>query len=186
MAKIRVTLEEKLVQELELTKNRVTIGRKPHNDIVIEHRAVSGEHATLTLMFDDAIVEDLGSTNGTFIDGKKVFREKLLPGGAIHIANYVLTYLARETRSRTPGTIEVTSGVHSGKKLVLNKPLTTIGKPGLAVMAVTYGGGTYIASNIDVETGPVINGENLDKGPRRLANGDVIDLAGTRLTFLTE
>lgn len=186
MAKIRVTLEKKLVQELELTKDRVTIGRKPHNDIVIEHRAVSGEHATLTVLFDDAIVEDLGSTNGTFIDGRKVFREKLSPGRAIHIANYVLTYLAGETQSMPRGRIEVTSGAHRGKKLVLSKPLTTIGKPGSAVMAVTYSGGTYIASNIDVEAGPVINGQNLDQGPRRLADGDVIDLAGTRMTFLSK
>ena len=186
MAKIRVTLEEKLVQEIELTKERVTIGRKPHNDIVIEHRAVSGEHATVTLLFEDAIVEDLGSTNGTFIDGRKIFREKLAPGGTIHIANYVLTYLASETRGTSPGRIEVTSGTHSGKNLLLSKPLTTIGKPGSAVMAVTYAGGTYIASNIDVEAGPVINGENLDKGPRRLANGDLIDLAGTQLRFLTK
>lgn len=186
MAKIRVTLEEKLVQELELTKDRVTIGRKPHNDIVIEHRAVSGEHATLTLMFDDAIVEDLGSTNGTFIDGRKVFREKLLPGGAIHIANYVLTYVVGETQSKPRGRIEVTSGAHRGKKLFLSKPLTTIGKPGSAVMAVTYSSGTYIASNIDVEAGALINGQNLDQGPRRLADGDVIDLAGTRLTFLSK
>lgn len=184
VAKIRVTLEEALVQEIELTKERLTVGRKPHNDIVIEHRAVSGEHATFTLLFDDVIVEDLGSTNGTFIDGRKIFREKLAPGGTVHIANYVLTYLSSPTQSTLPGRIEVTSGAHSGKKLVLTKPLTTIGKPGSAVMAVTYAAGTYIASNIDVENGPVINGQKLDKGPRRLADGDVIDLAGTRLTFL--
>ena len=59
------------------------ISSKPHNDIVIEHRAVSGVDATVTLLFEDAIVEDLGSTNGTFIDGRKIFREKLSPGGTI-------------------------------------------------------------------------------------------------------
>lgn len=185
MAKIRVTLEGELVEEIELTKERVTIGRKPHNDIVIEHRGASGEHAAVTLLFGDAVLEDLGSTNGTFINGHRILREKLVPGIEVHIANHVLTYMDSERRSTVHARIEVISGAHIGKKLVLSKPLTTIGKPGSAVMAVTYASGTYIASNIDVETGPIINGQNLDNGPRRLANGDVIDLAGTRLTFLS-
>ncbi len=184
MPKIIVTLEDKVVQEIELVKERVTIGRKPYNDIVIEHRAVSGEHATLTMMLDDAILEDLGSTNGTFMDGKKVFREKLTPGDVVHIATYTLTYLASKAKPAPSGRIEVTSGAHAGKKLALTKPLTTIGKPGSAVMAVTYAGGTYVASRIDVELGPVINGQKLEAEPRRLVHGDLIELAGTRMTFL--
>lgn len=184
MAKIIVTLEDKVVQEIELVKERITIGRKPYNDIVLEHRAVSGEHATLTMMLDEAILEDLGSTNGTFIDGKKVFRSKLSPGDVVNIASFTLSLLASKAKPAPSGRIEVTNGAHAGKKLSLTKPLTTIGKPGSAVMAVTFAGGAYVASRIDVELGPLINGQKLEAEPRRLVHGDLIELAGTRMTFL--
>ncbi len=184
MAKIVITSEDNQVKEIELVKERVTIGRKAYNDIVVDSRAVSGQHATITVMLDDAILEDLGSTNGTFIRGEKVFRQKLVDGDIIVIANAELKYVASPAKPMPTGKIEVLSGSHKGKKLALNKPLTTIGKPGSAVMAVTYAGGAYTASQIDGEIGPSINGVQLQTEPRRLAHGDMIDLAGTRMTFL--
>lgn len=184
MAKIIITSEGKLVQELELVKERVTIGRKAYNDIVIDHRAVSGQHATVTLMLEDAILEDLGSTNGTFCNGEKVYRQKIGDGDKISIAVFELTYVASPPKIAATGKIEVMNGAHTGKRLALNKPLTTIGKPGSAVVAITYAGGTYRAAKIDGETGPSINGKLLEEESRRLAHGDVLDLAGTRMTFL--
>ncbi len=184
VAKIVITSEDKQVKEIELVKERVTIGRKPYNDIVVDSRAVSGQHATITVMLDDAILEDLGSTNGTFIRGEKVFRQKLVDGDVIVIANAELKYVASPAKALPTGRIEVLSGAHRGKKLALNKPLTTIGKPGSAVVAVTYAGGVYSASTIDGEMGPSINGAELQSEPRRLSHGDKIDLAGTSMTFL--
>ena len=184
MAKIIITSEDKSVREIELVKERVTIGRKSYNDVVVDNRAVSGQHATITVMLEDAILEDLGSTNGTFIRGQKVFRQKLVDGDIVTIANTELKFVASPPKALPTGKIEVLSGAHKGKKLALNKPLTTIGKPGSAVVAVTYAGGAYSASKIDGEIGPSINGAALDVDPRRLAHGDMIDLAGTRMTFL--
>lgn len=184
MAKIIITAEDQTTREIELVKERVTIGRKSYNDIVIESRAVSGQHATITVMLDDAILEDLGSTNGTFIRGQKVFRQKLADGDIVTIANAELKFVASPPKAMPTGLIEVLSGSHKGKKLALNKPLTTIGKPGAAVVAVTYAGGVYSASTIDGEIGPSINGAELQTEPRRLSHGDKIDLAGTKMTFL--
>ena len=182
MAKIIITSEDKNVREIELVKERMTIGRKSYNDIVIESRAVSGQHATITVMLEDAILEDLGSTNGTFIRGQKVFRQKLVDGDIVTIANAELKFVASPAKAMPTGKVEVLTGAHSGKRLPLNKPLTTIGKPGEAVVAVTYAGGAYSAVSIDGEVGPAINGAVLD-APRRLVHGDVIDLAGTRMKF---
>lgn len=184
MAKIIITSEGKLVQEVELVKERVTIGRKPYNDIVIDHRAVSGQHATVTLMLEDAILEDLGSTNGTFVNGEKVYRQKIVDGDKVSIAIFEMKYVASPPKAAATGKIEVMNGAHAGKRLALNKPLTTIGKPGSAVVAITYVGGSYSAAKIDGEAGPTINGANLDQMPHRLSHGDVLDLAGTRMTFL--
>ncbi|MDP3671488.1 MAG: FHA domain-containing protein [Telluria sp.] len=186
MAKIIITSEGKQISEVELVKERVTIGRKPYNDIVLEHRAVSGQHATITLMLEDAILEDLGSTNGTLFAGKNVFRQKLSDGDSFNIAIFEMKYVASPPKPQPTGKIEVMNGVHTGKRLALNKPLTTIGKPGEAVVAITYAGGSYTAAAIDGELGPSINGAALESAPRRLVHGDVLDLAGTRMTFLAK
>lgn len=184
MAKIIITSDDNTVTEVELVKERVTIGRKPHNDIALDHRAVSSQHATLTVMLDDVILEDLGSTNGTFINGQKVYRHKLAEGDKIAIATFELRFVASPMKPQPTGRIEVMSGAHMGKTLALKKPLTTIGKPGSAVVAITYAGGSYAASRIDGEVGPSINNAPLQDTPRTLAHGDVLDLAGTRMTFL--
>ena len=186
MAKIIITSEGKLIKEVELVKERMTIGRKPHNDIVIDHRAVSSAHATITLMLDDAILEDLDSTNGTFIAGEKVQRQKLASGDKITIAIFELQYLATPPKIAPTGKVEVMNGSHAGKQLLLNKPLTTVGKPGESVVAITYARGTYSASRIDGEQSPTVNGAQLEEAPRRLVQGDVLDLAGTRMVFLAK
>jgi pSer/pThr/pTyr-binding forkhead associated (FHA) protein len=185
VAKIIITSEGKLVREVELVKERVTIGRKPHNDIALDHRAVSSSHATITLMLDDAILEDLGSTNGTLMKGEKVFRQKLTSGDKVTIAIFDLEYLATPARATPSGFVEVLNGAHAGKKMSLSKPLTTVGKPGAAVVAITYAGGHYAAARIDGESAPSVNGNALEDGALRLAHGDVIDLGGTRMVFLS-
>lgn len=185
MAKIIITSEGKFVREVELVKERVTIGRKPHNDIVLDHRAVSSQHATITLMLDAAILEDLGSTNGTLMKGEKVFRQKLGNGDKVNIAIFELEYLATAPKAAPSGFVEVLNGAHAGKKMSLSKPLTTVGKPGAAVVAITYAAGTYAASKIDGELGPAVNGTVLDDERRPLSHGDVIDLGGTRMVFMS-
>ena len=185
VAKIIITSEGKVLREVELVKERVTIGRKGYNDIVLENRAVSGQHASITLMLNDAILEDMGSTNGTFLTGNKVYRQKLVDGDTINIATFEIKFVASPKKAQPGGKIEVMNGAHAGKCLALNKPLTTIGKPGEAVVVVTYAGGAYSAATIEGELGPCINGALLDD-PRRLNHGDVIDLAGTRMTFLAK
>ena len=186
VAKIIISSDNKVIQEVELVKERVTIGRKPYNDIVIDHKAVSGQHATITLMLEDAILEDLGSTNGTFANGEKVYRHKIVDGDKVTIAIFELQYVASPPKIVATGKIEVMNGSHTGKRLALNKALTTIGKPGSAVVAITYTAGIYSAARIDGEIGPSINGAALEEHGRRLAHGDVLDLAGTRMTFLAK
>lgn len=186
MAKIIITSEGQFIREVELVKERMTIGRKPHNDIALDHRAVSSQHASITLMLDDATLEDLGSTNGTLIKGEKVFRQKLTNGDKITIAIYDLEYLGAPRKAAPSGFVEVLNGVHAGKKMSLSKPLTTVGKPGSAVVAITYAAGKYSAVKIDGESGPAVNGNLLEAGQLNLSHGDVIDLDGTRMVFLSK
>ncbi|WP_426107158.1 FHA domain-containing protein [Massilia sp. TSP1-1-2] len=185
MAKIIITSEGQFVREVELVKERVTIGRKPHNDVTLDDRAVSSQHATISLMLDDAILEDLDSTNGTLIMGEKITRRTLKDGDKITIAHFVLEYLATPPKLAPSGFVEVLNGAHAGKKIQLTKPLTTVGKPGASVVAITCSGGAFSASRIDGELGPTVNGGVLGDASLRLSHGDVIDLGGTRMVFMS-
>jgi pSer/pThr/pTyr-binding forkhead associated (FHA) protein len=72
MAKLILSMETTMLKEIPLIKERTTIGRKPHNDIQIDNLAISGEHAVVITILNDSFLEDLGSTNGTFVNGQSV------------------------------------------------------------------------------------------------------------------
>src|SRR5437773_8289002 len=72
MAKLILSMDGLVLKEIALTKERTTIGRKPHNDIQIDNLAVSGEHAVIVTILNDSFLEDLGSTNGTVVNGNPI------------------------------------------------------------------------------------------------------------------
>lgn len=78
--------------EFELTKETVTIGRKPNNDIHVDNLSVSGNHAQIITILDDSFLEDLGSTNGTYINGKLVKKHALEHGDKIALGKYLIEY----------------------------------------------------------------------------------------------
>src|SRR5690606_17214116 len=79
--------------EYELNQERLTIGRKPDNDIQIDNLAVSGKHALIITILDDSFLEDLGSTNGTYVNGKLVKKHALKDGDVIAIGKHELKYV---------------------------------------------------------------------------------------------
>ena len=80
MAKMVLSLNGTVQAEFPLDKERVSIGRKPDNDISIDNLAVSGKHAMIITILDDSFLEDLGSTNGTYVNGKLVKKHALRNG----------------------------------------------------------------------------------------------------------
>ena len=93
MAKLVLSLNGAVQGEYELTSERVTIGRKPDNDIPIDNLAVSGKHALIITILDDSFLEDLGSTNGTYVNGKLVKKHALKNGDIIAIGKHELKYI---------------------------------------------------------------------------------------------
>jgi len=94
MAKLIVSLEGSVIRDYPLEKERVTIGRKPHNDIQIENLAVSGEHACIVTILNDSFLEDLGSTNGTLVNGNSIKKHILQNNDVIEIGKYKLKYMS--------------------------------------------------------------------------------------------
>ena len=93
MAKLVLSMNGVVQGEYQLGKERITIGRKPDNDIQIDNLAVSGKHALIITILDDSFLEDLGSTNGTYVNGKLVKKHALRNGDVVGLGKHELKYI---------------------------------------------------------------------------------------------
>ena len=96
MGKLVVSLDGVVIKEVQITKDKTTLGRRPYNDVVIDNLAVSGEHAVLQMAGQDVFIEDLNSTNGTYINGKAVKRQVLTHNDTIEIGKYKIKFLVSD------------------------------------------------------------------------------------------
>jgi pSer/pThr/pTyr-binding forkhead associated (FHA) protein len=92
-----------VLKEIPLTKERTTVGRKPHNDIQIDNLAVSGEHAVIVTILNDSFLEDLGSTNGTVVNGNPVKKHFLQNNDVIELGKYKLKFIAEPAAAAGAG-----------------------------------------------------------------------------------
>ncbi len=211
MPSIIITLDGVIIRQVRLTKERTRLGRRPYNDVVIDNPAVSGEHAVLHLIGSDVYLEDLHSTNGTYVNARAIQRHALEHDDLIGIARYKIRYLAGDTPvlqdapadgfapsapqtlsggitqpATLPGTqplIRILSGRGAGGTLALRKVVTAIGQPGVAVAAVTRRQQGYVVAPVDGDI-TLLNGQRLGDGAVALHHGDVLELGGTRLQFV--
>src|SRR5690349_12439621 len=119
MPKMIVSIDGVVIKEVQLTKDRTTLGRRPYNDIVIDNLAVSGEHAVLQLTGNEVYLEDLNSTNGTYVNGKAVKKQLLQNNDTVEIGKYKIKFI-----NEAPGaTFEKTMIMKPGMVApVANKP----------------------------------------------------------------
>jgi len=96
MAKLILSMDGLVLKEIPLTKERTTIGRKAHNDIQIDNLAVSGEHAVIVTILNDSFMEDLGSTNGTLVNGNPVKKHFLQNNDVIELGKYKLKFIQEQ------------------------------------------------------------------------------------------
>lgn len=216
MAKIIVSLDDSLIKVVLLDKDRMTLGRRPYNDIVVDNLAVSGEHAALQIIGHDYFIEDLNSTNGTYINEQKIKRQILKNGDNIEIGKYAIKYVQDGISPPSPAVhaddadldngdlpaekkkplfeqtkfaeayvaIKILSGASKGKELPLVKVVTTIGKPGEAVIAITKRPKSYMVAHVEGTTRPSLNGVSFGIEAVPLKNGDLFELAGTAMQFI--
>ena len=266
MARLILSLDGQTLAEYNMTKERYTVGRLPDNDIRIDNAAVSGHHSLLINILNDSFLEDLNSTNGTYVNGKLIKKHALQHGDVITVGHHQLRYVddqaqqapedefektmviqpsgqmekqvaqaaraaeaaanaaaataaataapvaaasrpapAEAPRFRRPfsptttqqvdesavptlplAKLQVLSGTFAGRELELVKTLTTLGRPGVQVAAITRRAeGYYI---VHVESGktdgyPLVNGMAIGAQARKLQDNDVIQLAGVKMGF---
>ncbi len=92
MLEITLQLGDKVLATYETGNEDVTIGRSSNNDIQIDNLAVSGKHARIRKVLNAYLIEDLGSTNGTFVNEKKIDRYELLDGDRVTIGKHILLF----------------------------------------------------------------------------------------------
>jgi pSer/pThr/pTyr-binding forkhead associated (FHA) protein len=224
MPKMIVSIDGVVIKEVQLTKDRTTLGRRPYNDIVIDNLAVSGEHAVLQMSGNEVYLEDLNSTNGTYVNGKAVKKQLLQNNDTVEIGKYKIKYLneaAGPSFEKTmiikagavlppaapapaaagapanaaaqaadlgmlpvKATIKVLSGAAAGREVPLVKVVTTIGKPGVAVAAITRRPQGFVVAHVEGGNKPTLNGAAIGAEPVTLKNGDLLELAGTQMQFV--
>jgi pSer/pThr/pTyr-binding forkhead associated (FHA) protein len=255
MARLILSLDGQTLAEYNMTKERYTVGRLPDNDIRIDNAAVSGHHSLIINILNDSFLEDLNSTNGTYVNGKLIKKHALQHGDVITVGHHQLRYVDDQAQQapedefektmviqpsgqmekqvanaaraaeaaavkeappkrvvaedkpkpRKPfqptatqevdqdavpvlplAKLQVLSGTFAGRELELSKALTTLGRPGVQVAAITRRAeGYYI---VHVESGksegfPLVNGMAIGPQARKLQDNDVIQLAGVKMGF---
>ncbi|MEM8547034.1 MAG: FHA domain-containing protein [Pseudomonadota bacterium] len=245
MARLVLSLGDQVLAEYNMTKERYTIGRLPDNDVRIDNPSVSGHHCLIINILNDSFLEDLNSTNGTYVGGKLIKKHALQNGDSITIGHHQLRYVEsspdpeqeefeatmvisdtrpspekiRETAAAienaassgsdatTKATetaavetsaitekpvalptarLQVLSGNFAGRELELTKALTTLGRPGIQVAAITRRTEGFFIVHVESGDGhgaPEINGEPIGQQAQKLSDNDVLKLAGVKMGF---
>ena len=202
MPKMIVAIDGVVIKEVQLSKDRTSLGRRPYNDIVIDNLAVSGEHAVLQMSGTEVYVEDLNSTNGTYVNGKAVKKQLLQHADVVEIGKYRISFVAENAAAAEKpaapvaasaaaaglpaptAAILVMSGTAAGREVALVKVVTTIGKPGVAVAAITKRPQGFVVAHVEGADKPMLNGAPIGAEPVALRNGDMLELAGTQMQFV--
>lgn len=235
MAKLVLGFNGQTLQEYPLDRETLTIGRKTDNDIHIDNLAVSGNHAKILTILNDSFIEDLDSTNGTYINGEKIIRHALRNGEIIAIGKHELKYVndaadagsgdfektmvirpdaagmpeqdqtgtnlekhigkiasdlasagTTDSEDADAASLKFLSGANKGKDLNLTKILTTLGKPGVQVAAITRRPTGYYLIAVDAASSPsnpLVNGVEIGKQAQPIKHGDEIEVAGIKMRF---
>src|SRR5579863_2332031 len=245
MARLVLSLDGQVMAEYNMNKERYTIGRLPDNDIRIDNAAVSGHHSLLINILNDSFLEDLNSTNGTYVNGKLIKKHALQHGDVITVGHHQLRFVeddeqqdefektmviqpsarpveklrtavsqspvidgeptqapvaaaaapAHTSKSRAAADgaaalkkakLQVLSGAFAGRELELTKALTTLGRPGVQVAAITRRGEGYYIVHVDsgkADDFPLVNGSPIGAQATKLSDNDVIQLAGVKMGF---
>ena len=233
MARFVLSLDGQVMAEYNMNKERYTIGRLPDNDIRIDNAAVSGHHSLIINILNDSFLEDLNSTNGTYVNGKLIKKHALQHGDVITVGHHQLRFVEDDeqqdefektmviqpsarpveklrtaaeaadkigsvgatgrSRALTDGAtqlkkakLQVLSGAFAGREVELSKALTTLGRPGVQVAAITRRSEAYYIVHVDSgkeNDFPLLNGTPIGAQATKLNDNDVIQLAGVKMGF---
>lgn len=182
-AKLILSMDGAVLKEYPLNKERMTIGRKPHNDIAIDNLAVSGEHAAIVTILNDSFLEDLDSTNGLEVNGTPTKKHFLQNNDVIGIGKYKLKYITDQVTQNAPADFE--------KTMVLRQPVKQAA-PSAAKPAAESAGeitgkldATQPGASAQVAVVQVLTGPNAGKELELTKNLTTLGKPGVQVAVLT-
>ncbi|HNP64016.1 MAG TPA: FHA domain-containing protein [Woeseiaceae bacterium] len=116
MARLILSLDNQVLAEYNMTKERYTVGRLPDNDVRIDNPAVSGHHSLIINILNDSFLEDLNSTNGTYVNGKLIKKHALQHGDVITIGHHQLRFSDQQTNESEQDEFEKTMVIPAGQQ----------------------------------------------------------------------
>ncbi len=116
MARLILSLDNQVLAEYNMTKERYTIGRLPDNDVRIDNPAVSGHHSLIINILNDSFLEDLNSTNGTYVNGKLIKKHALQHGDVITIGHHQLRFSDQQANETEQDEFEKTMVIPTGQQ----------------------------------------------------------------------
>jgi pSer/pThr/pTyr-binding forkhead associated (FHA) protein len=255
MARLLLSLDGQVLAEYNMSKERYTVGRLQDNDIRIDNPTISGHHSLVINILNDSFLEDLNSTNGTYVNGRLIKKHALQNGDVVTVGRHQLRFLdgtadeedefastmvierqaggvealakaaavsaslnsaslnsaslnadansspssaaAAPVSARPAGTepaskplanakVQVLNGSFAGREITLNKALTTLGRPGVQVVAITRRADGYHLVQVENKSDkdqPKLNGQELGPQARKLTDNDVIEIIGIKMGF---
>ena len=206
MARLIITHQGTVIKEYDLSKEKVTVGRKPSNDIVLDDPTVSGTHAAF-LHMQHTYIEDAGSTNGVKLNGKPVNKRQLNHGDLVLIGQHEFKFIDDavqdfestviiappvqgnvETKKSVKASVVIIAGPKAGESIALNKPYTKLGSATQVAVIARRGESYYLMPMSGGAQGdsPKYNGKQVGAESMLLKSGDVIEVASTQLKFSVE
>ena len=203
MARLIITHQGTVIKEYDLSKDKVTVGRKPSNDIVLDDPTVSGLHAAF-LHMQHTYVEDMNSTNGIKLNGKTISKRQLNHGDLVQIGQHEFkfiddavqdfestviisppTQVSKNEKKQIKASVIITKGSKEGESIALNKPYTKLGSASQVAVIARRGESYYLMPMTGGAQGesPKLNGKQVGAESMLLANGDLIEVAATQLKF---
>ena len=182
-AKLILSMDGVVLHEYPLDKERMTVGRKPHNDIVIDNLAVSGEHAAIVTILNDSFLEDLDSTNGVVVNGAPAKKHFLQSNDVIEIGKYKLKYLNEQQGQASSEDFE--------KTMVLRAPSHAAAGADAkahAPAAAHEASGKFTATQpatVPLAAVQILNGPNAGRGLDLVKNLTTLGKPGVQVAVLT-
>ncbi len=191
MPSLTVKLDHAVIKQISLPQGDLSIGRRNTHGLVLEDSSVSADHATIFTVGPDSFLKDLNSTNGTFINNRRVNKHHLKDGDTIVIGKHMIVYGQDAVADATPNTppvsgeaaLFVLTGLNSGRRIDLKAPVTHLGKTGRPAALLTRVGERFTLMPEDGVEEVLRNGKPTPPGGIILESGDLIEVGDTRLQF---
>jgi FHA domain len=198
LARLVISLNGGEIREIPITQERLKLGRRPFNNILLEDGSVSGEHALLQTSQGRSVIHDLSSRNGIAVNGEMIEQRLLEAGDLIQIGAYIIQYKVEHiegsqkeisnahrlaSTQSSAASVMPLNGADMGNATPLLRSVNSIGDPGVAVAVIAKRSNGYFITHLEGAAYPMVNGDSIGLNARPLSHNDVIELSGLTFKF---